>query len=114
MEFPTNPIEYPRYIFLDTQSNPMALYKPYQYISNLSGDVFVDLIGMILGSESETKVSVPLADFISGRFVPVLAVGQLRQLVGSFQTLDSNSLFGGSFPNNAPGNINPIDPILGV
>lgn len=102
MEFPTNPADYPRYIFLDTQSEPMALYKPFQYIPNLSGDVFIDLIGMVLGSESETKVSVPIIDFLSGRFVPVLNVSQLRQLVGSFQALDSNVLFGGSFPNIPP------------
>ena len=101
MEFPTNPIDYPRFIFLDTQSEPLALYKPFQYIANLSGDVFIDLIGMVLGGE-ETKVCVPLADFTSGRFIPVLQVNALRQLVGSFQSLDSNVLFGGSFPNNAP------------
>lgn len=107
MEFPVNPADYPRYIFLDTQSNPMALYKPFQYIPNLSGEVYIDLIGMVLGSEVETKVSIPIIDFLSGRFVPVLNVSQLRQLVGSFQALDSNVLFGGSFPN-IPQIVEPI------
>ena len=107
MEFPTNPIDYPRFIFLDTQSDPIALYKPFQYIPSLSGDISVDLIGMVLGSETEIKVSVSLVDFVSGRFIAVLSVSQLRQLVGSFQSLDSNVLFGGSFPSNAPVNIEP-------
>ena len=108
MDFPTNPQEYPRFIFLDTASNPQALFKPYQYIRDDSGEIHIDLVGLQMGSELEIKKTVLLADFIGGRFVPVLSVDRLRSLTSQFQTLDSNAFFGGSFPDNSP----PPDPLI--
>lgn len=108
MIFPSNPREYPRFIFLDTTSDPQTLFKPYQYIEDDSGNVYIDLVGLQMGSESEIKKTVPLADFIGGRFVPVLSVDRLRALTSQFQALDSNVFFGGSFPDNSP----PPEPLI--
>lgn len=112
MDFSTNPRDYPQYIFLDTTANPVALFKPYQYIKDDNDVVFIDLIGMVLGQDGESKKTILLSEFTSGRFVPVLSVSQVRALIAQFQSLDSNSLFAGSFPDNSPAIDPQINPVL--